>query len=58
MGSDNRVCTNSGALDAHEMLVKNAHLLLEFSALFRGLNTLWSGPGSDLSHILVHQEQS
>lgn len=56
MGSDNRICTNTGTLDAYEMLVKNARLLFEFTALFGGPNTLWSGPDSALGHILIHQE--
>ena len=56
VGSDNRICTNTGTLDAHEMLAEYAYLLFGFTALFRGLNTLWSGPDSDLCHILVHLE--
>lgn len=31
VGSDNRICTNTGTLDAHEMLAEYAHLLFDFT---------------------------
>lgn len=57
VGSDNRICTNTGTLDAHEMLAEYAHLLFGFTILCRGLNTLWIHPDSDLCHTLVHPER-
>jgi len=56
VGSDNRICTNTGTLDAHEMLAEYARLLFGFTTPFRRLNTLWSGPSSDFCHILIHLE--
>ncbi|EOA99844.1 hypothetical protein Anapl_02823 [Anas platyrhynchos] len=57
VGSDNRICTNTGTLDAHEMLAEYAHLLFGFTILCKGLNTLWIHPDSDLCHTLVHPER-
>jgi len=54
--SDNRICTNTGTLDPLEMLAEYVHLLFGFIALFRGLNTLWNSPDSDLCHTLFHLE--